>query len=60
MGTQLPRVASAFIDERVSAKSAGPIAFDVLVRAPFGTALLEKTAFRGVLLDWVGRLPARR
>lgn len=50
VGTRIPGVASAFLDERVSGLSAERIAFDVLVRAPLGTALFEETAFRGVLL----------
>lgn len=55
VGTHLPGVSSAFIDDRVSGTSAGRIAFDALVRAPFGTALFEETAFRGVLLAMLAR-----
>jgi len=55
VGTQLPGVASAFVDERVSGLGAGRIAFDALVRVPFGTVLLEEIAFRGVLLAMLAR-----
>lgn len=55
IGTQLPGVAEAFIDERAAGSSAGRIAFDAAVRAPLGTALFEEVAFRGVLLAMLAR-----
>lgn len=55
VGTQLPGVASVFVDERVSDLSAGGVAFASLVRAPLGTALFEEVAFRGVLLAMLAR-----
>lgn len=50
IGTQLPGVSGAYLDERVADLSAGQVAFAAFVRAPVGTALLEEVAFRGVLL----------
>ena len=50
VGTQLPGIDSAYLDERVAGISAGQVAFAALVRVPVGTALLEEVAFRGVLL----------
>lgn len=55
VGTQLPRVASAYVDERVTGMDAGQIAFAALVRVPLGTAFLEEMAFRGVLLAMLAR-----
>jgi membrane protease YdiL (CAAX protease family) len=37
-------------DNRVRDMSPGRLAYQVLVRVPFGTALLEEVAFRGVLI----------
>jgi membrane protease YdiL (CAAX protease family) len=50
VGTQVPAVSDAYLDERVAGLSAGQVALAALVRAPVGTALLEELAFRGVLL----------
>ena len=55
VGTRVPGVDSAFVDERVSGFTAGQVAFAALVRAPVGTALLEELAFRGVLLAMLTR-----
>ena len=50
IGTQLPGISDAYLDERVAGLSAGQVAYAALLRAPVGTALLEELAFRGVLL----------
>lgn len=50
VGTRLPGISEAYLDERAAGLSAGQVAFAALVRAPIGTALLEEVAFRGVLL----------
>jgi membrane protease YdiL (CAAX protease family) len=50
IGTQLPGISDAYLDERVAGLSAGQVAYAALLRAPVGTALLEEVAFRGVLL----------
>ena len=43
-------------DERVAGLSNGPLVYQVLVRIPVGTALLEELAFRGVLYAaWADR-----
>ncbi len=55
LGTQLPGLASAFVDERAAALSGDQVAFAASVRAPFGTALFEEVAFRGVLLAMLAR-----
>lgn len=55
VGTQLPGVTDAYVDERVVGMGAGEVAYAALVRAPVGTALLEEVAFRGVLLAMLTR-----
>ena len=55
LGTQIPGVSTAYLDERVSGMGAGEVAFAALVRVPVGTALLEEVAFRGVLLAMLTR-----
>lgn len=55
VGTQIPGVADAYQDARVSGMGAGEVAFAALVRVPVGTALLEELAFRGVLLAMLTR-----
>lgn len=49
----LPSTRSVFLDARAAGPLAGAL-FAALVRIPFGTALLEETAFRGVLPALVG------
>ncbi len=44
-----PPTRSWFEDERVAALGAAGLAFQVLVRIPLGTVVLEEVAFRGVL-----------
>jgi uncharacterized protein len=41
-------------DERVAELAGAELAFQVLVRIPLGTALLEELAFRGILLGAMG------
>jgi uncharacterized protein len=55
LGTQVPGVAAAYLDERVAGMAGGQVAFAALVRVPLGTALLEEVAFRGVLLAMLTR-----
>lgn len=55
LGTRLPGVSSAFVDQRVSGMDGGQLAFFALVRAPLGTAVFEEVAFRGILLAMLAR-----
>jgi membrane protease YdiL (CAAX protease family) len=55
VGTQLPGISSAYLDDRVAGMDVGELAFVALVRVPVGTALLEEVAFRGVLLAMLVR-----
>ncbi|MFC9324533.1 CPBP family intramembrane glutamic endopeptidase [Kitasatospora sp. NPDC057015] len=45
----LPQTRELFTDRRTEGDSAATVAFQVLVRIPLGTVLLEEVAFRGVL-----------
>jgi membrane protease YdiL (CAAX protease family) len=45
----LPGARDLFLDRRVETAGPGRIVFEVLVRVPLGTVLLEEVAFRGVL-----------
>ena len=45
-----PRAARLVADERVAHLSGNELAYQVLIRIPLGTALVEEVAFRGVLL----------
>jgi membrane protease YdiL (CAAX protease family) len=47
--------ASLVADERAADLSASEVAFEALVRIPFGTALFEEFAFRGVLFGLFAR-----
>ncbi|SEF87290.1 CAAX protease self-immunity [Thermomonospora echinospora] len=49
MGALLPVTRDLFLDRRVENAGPGRLAFEVLVRIPVGTVLLEEVAFRGVL-----------
>jgi membrane protease YdiL (CAAX protease family) len=55
LGTRIPGVSTAFLDERVSGMGPGEVALAAVVRVPVGTALLEEVAFRGVLLAMLTR-----
>jgi membrane protease YdiL (CAAX protease family) len=50
----LPATRGVFLDRRVAGTGLGETAYQVLVRIPLGTVLLEETAFRGVLYGLVG------
>ena len=58
IGLVLPATKDAFIDARVSGTSFGNMLFQVLIRIPLGTVLLEEIAFRGVLPTLFGANPA--
>jgi membrane protease YdiL (CAAX protease family) len=51
----LPPVRTVFEDDRVGGADLHSTVWNVLVRIPFGTALLEETAFRGVLYAMFAR-----
>ena len=48
-GALLPATRRLFVDRRALDASAAQVAFQVLVRIPLATVLLEEVAFRGVL-----------
>jgi len=50
VGAALPATRELFADRRVDEHSVAALLYATLVRIPFGTALLEETLFRGVLL----------
>ncbi|MFC5909136.1 CPBP family intramembrane glutamic endopeptidase [Streptacidiphilus monticola] len=56
VGALVPVTRDLFADQRTSVLSGGQIAYRVLVEVPFGTVLLEETAFRGVLYGLIRRL----
>jgi membrane protease YdiL (CAAX protease family) len=49
VGALLPATRRVFLDRRVAHAGPGTVAYQVLVRIPVGTVLLEEVAFRGVL-----------
>ena len=49
----LPATRELFLDRRVGDPGQGRLWFEVLLRIPFGTVLLEEVAFRGVLYGLV-------
>lgn len=51
----LPATRQGFADSRATSLSAVAVLWHVLVRIPFGTAVLEETAFRGVLYAMLAR-----
>jgi uncharacterized protein len=51
----LPPTRQAFADTRATSLSGDALVWRLLVRIPFGTALLEEVAFRGVLYAMVER-----
>lgn len=55
VGTRIPGIDTAYLDDRVVGMGAGEVAVAALVRVPVGTALLEELAFRGVLLAMLSR-----
>ncbi len=50
----LPATHGLFKDRRVGERSAVGMLYEVFLRIPFGTVLLEEVAFRGVLLGQLG------
>jgi uncharacterized protein len=50
VGVALPATRELFADRRVQEHSVAALLYATLVRIPLGTALLEETLFRGVLL----------
>jgi uncharacterized protein len=52
-GATVPRTRAAFADRRFMTASGGEVARRMLLSIPFGTVLLEETAFRGVLFAMV-------
>jgi uncharacterized protein len=50
----IPATHGLFKDRRVGERSTAEMLYEVLVRIPFGTVLLEEVAFRGVLLGQLG------
>jgi membrane protease YdiL (CAAX protease family) len=48
-GAALPGTRELFDDARVDGATAAGVAYDALLRVPFGTVVLEEVAFRGVL-----------
>jgi uncharacterized protein len=59
IGALLPATRGLFDDERVSGTSAWAMVYQVTVRIPFGTVVLEEVAFRGVLLGMLLRRTSR-
>ena len=56
VGAVLPWTRGLFEDDRVARlDDGGELAYEVLVRIPLGTVLLEELAFRGVLLAMLAR-----
>ncbi len=56
----VPGLRPLLADARVAGLDGGTIAYQVLVRIPFGTVLWEEVAFRGVLLAALTRLVSVR
>jgi uncharacterized protein len=50
----VPATHGLFKDRRVGERSVAAMLYEVFVRIPFGTVLLEEVAFRGVLLGQLG------
>ena len=56
----LPLTRDAFLDGRAAGTSTWGMLYQVLIRIPFGTVVLEEIAFRGVLPALFGASPAVR
>lgn len=50
----IPATHGLFNDRRVGERSVAAMLYEVFIRIPFGTVLLEEVAFRGVLLGQLG------
>ncbi len=59
LGMVLPATRDAFLDARVTQTGVAGMLFQVLLRIPLGTVLLEEIAFRGVLPTLFGGNPAQ-
>lgn len=59
LGMVLPATKDAFLDARVQQTGLAGMLFQVLLRIPLGTVLLEEIAFRGVLPTLFGGNPAQ-
>jgi membrane protease YdiL (CAAX protease family) len=53
LGAALPPIRALFLDRRVEQVRRRDVAYQVLLRIPLGTVLLEEVAFRGVLYGLV-------
>jgi membrane protease YdiL (CAAX protease family) len=60
IGMVLPATRTAFLDTRASTNSLDMMLYQVLIRIPLGTVILEEIAFRGVLPALMGAAPAIR
>ncbi|WP_196073362.1 CPBP family intramembrane glutamic endopeptidase [Nakamurella alba] len=60
LGMILPGTRDAFLDSRAADAGVGLMLYQVLVRIPLGTVVLEEVAFRGVLPALFGASPAIR
>lgn len=60
IGMLIPSTRSAFFDERAAQASIWVMLFQVLIRIPLGTVILEEIAFRGVLPALFGAAPSIR
>jgi membrane protease YdiL (CAAX protease family) len=60
LGMALPATRDAFLDSRAAEWGVGGMLYQVLVRIPLGTVVLEEVAFRGVLPALMGASPAIR
>ena len=60
VGVAIPALRPLFADARAAGTDAGELAYQVLVRIPWGTVLWEEVAFRGVLLAALARALSRR
>ncbi len=55
VGAAVPATRGLFEDDRIGARSSWDAAFQVVVRIPLGTVVMEEIAFRGVLLGLIAR-----
>ncbi|GGM16889.1 CPBP family intramembrane glutamic endopeptidase [Nakamurella endophytica] len=60
IGMAIPATRDAFLDSRAATSGLGVMLYQVLVRIPLGTVVLEEVAFRGVLPALFGASPAIR
>lgn len=55
IAVMVPMTRGLFVDHRAETGSLGELAFQVFLRIPFGTVVLEEVLFRGVLLALAAR-----